>query len=625
MCKVLYHRGPDDEGVFIDDDINLGNRRLSIIDVSGGHQPIHNEDESIWIVFNGEIYNYLFLRAALEQMGHKFYTDSDTEVIVHLFEEYGAYCVEKLRGMFAFAIWDRNAKELILARDIIGIKPLYYTFFDEKLIFGSEIKSLLQFKEIKRELNLRALHYYLSLQYTPAPLTLFLGIKKLPPGHILRLKKGSITLSQYKDLSTNFIKGLNRKGIKREIKNLLRESVQLRLMSEVPLGVFLSGGLDSSSILAEMSNIVDEQIKTFSIRFPGKKDDDASFSRKVADHFETEHYEIDMNSEVLRYLPKMIWHFDDLVSDAGALPYFALSKFAKKYVTVILTGDGGDEILGGYHKYNLLKKGILASHVIPKTFRVKVLSRIAKKFPETSTINGIPKFLRKSKEALEFLSLEKDEQYLIDSIFNDTEKVQLYDDQLFSLTMEKTVNAFHPYIRKVKSSNSWFYLDLKFLLGDFFLMRTDKMTMANSIEARVPFLDQELVTFSMKIPYSVKMKSTRFKKKTKPILREIMVNSLPEIILSRKKAGINVPLKIWYEDYLRYLFSNILLDSETQKRQYFKNKTIRKIIAWLDTHKSWRLSRINKLWVLLNFEIWHRIFMDQDNLQNPNLDLNAYL
>jgi asparagine synthase (glutamine-hydrolysing) len=351
MCTVIKHRGPDDDGIFLDDHIALGMRRLSIIDLKTGHQPIHNEDESIWIVFNGEIYNYRELRQFLEQKNHRFYTSSDTEVIIHLYEELGDDCVTMLNGMFAFAIWDANKKKILLARDRIGIKPLHYIILNNKLIFGSEIKSILQDSEVKRKVNLKALHHFLAFEYVPAPETMFEAIKKLPPGHILICENGNVSVRKYWDLKfTN----RNKQPItyySDRIYELLKKSVERRLISDVPLGAFLSGGIDSSSIVGLMSELMDEPVKTFSIGFEEESYNELKYARIIAEQFETEHYEEIITPDAVNLVNKIIQYLDEPFADVSVFPTYLVSELARKHVTVVLSGDGGDEQFAGYDWY----------------------------------------------------------------------------------------------------------------------------------------------------------------------------------------------------------------------------------------------------------------------------------
>ena len=354
MCNVIKHRGPNDWGTYTDKNIGLGIRRLSIIDIKGGHQPVHNEDRTIWIVFNGEIYNFQELRNIVEKRGHRFYTDCDTEVIVHLYEVFGEKCVDYLRGMFAFALWDSNNKRLFLARDRLGKKPLYYTYFDGKFLFGSEIKSILQCTDVKRAVNLQSMHEFLTLQYVPGPKTMFKDIWKLQPGSTLTLKKGTLKLKKYWDITVTD-KNKDEVFCSKKVLELFKESVKIRMMSEVPIGSYLSGGVDSSAVTAFMSMFSDKPVNTFTVGF-GHHTDEFEYARLIAEKFKTNHKEILMEQKSFNLLPEILWHFDEPIADPAALPTYLISKETKKHATVALVGEGGDEAFAGYEKYGIMMK-----------------------------------------------------------------------------------------------------------------------------------------------------------------------------------------------------------------------------------------------------------------------------
>jgi asparagine synthase (glutamine-hydrolysing) len=589
MCNAIKHRGPDDYGYFIDKNICLGNRRLSIIDVKGGHQPIHNEDESIWIVFNGEIYNYKEIKQKLESKGHRFYTNSDTEVIVHAYEEYGERCPEKLRGMFAFAIWDSNKKILFLARDRLGIKPLYYTKLGDVFLFASEIKAILEYP-IKREIDLEALNQYITFRYVLGEKTLFKGIKRLIPGYILVFKK-NIKIEKYWDIDynpTNF----DENYYAERLKNILKESVRMRLMSEVPLGVFLSGGLDSSSIVAIMSSI-SNNVKTISASFEeGGYYDESKYSNLVAEHFETDHREIVLKGRDVKLLPKIIWHFDEPSSDPSSIAEYLISEKAKKYVTVALVGEGGDENFAGYRQYKIMSIAYKYQKTLPKIVKKDILPIVSK---------GLSKLIiaKKPKRYLEFLSDfsrtlgdPKESYKTIIQNFTEKEKKQIMKSARREEILEK-------YFRDKDFIRSMFIFELKVPLPDMLLMNVDKMTMANAVETRVPFLDHKLVEFSATLPFNLKLRGLE----EKYILKKAMSDILPKEIIKRKKHPFAAPVKSWFENELKDL-TNQLLSKENIKRQgCFNYRYIEKIL---------RSKNYNQLWPLLFFEIWHNIFIEKE-------------
>lgn len=586
MCNVLKHRGPDDVGIYNGENVTLGHTRLSIIDLKKGHQPISNEDESIWIVFNGEIYNFKEIRKELEKKGHRFYTNTDTEVVVHAYEEYGIACVEKFIGMFAFAIFDSNKEELFLARDRLGIKPLYYTFLYDSILFASEIKALIQHEEVKKQIDLRALNDFITLRYIPAPRTIFRSIKKLPPGYIMIVNPGRMRKIKYWDVSFN-LKKLPEKQYAQRILDLLKDSVKLRMMSDVPLGAYLSGGVDSSTVVALMNSIVDEPLRTFSVGF-GEETDELKYAAIMAEHFETDHYEIVVDAEdAFKVLKEVVWHLDEPLADMASIPMYFLSKLAKKHVKVVLTGEGGDELFAGYEKYKILINKRLIHHKISNITSIWHLNSI---FPD-----HIAEYLRYLKSA--------EGVYLWDnSIFRSNERKKLYihPDLIKDLEHNSLSSILNKNVSNYNLVNKYFYIDLKVWLPDELLMKVDKMTMANSIEARVPFLDHRLVEFAMKIPLKFKIKNN----KEKYILREAVKGVLPKEILYRRKQGFTVPKAYWIQTGLKDLISE-LLSEETIKRQgFFNYESIQKL---LKNHEK----NSQKILTLLIFGLWYKIYIEE--------------
>jgi asparagine synthase (glutamine-hydrolysing) len=606
MCDAIVHRGPDDSGEFLDSNIGLGFRRLSIIDISGGHQPVHNEDESIHVIFNGEIYNYKSLTEDLISKGHRFYTNSDTEVLVHLYEEYGESFVTNLRGMFAFAIWDSNRKRLQLARDRLGIKPLYYTFFNNIFLFASEIKSILQCEEFERKVNIDSLHRYLSFRCDPGTSTMFRNINKLAPGHILSFSNGNIEIKKYWDFRMSPQQG-SIDYYSERLRKLLKECVKIRLMSEVPLGVYLSGGIDSSSVVAMMSDLVDEPIKTFSVGF-GNRMDELPYAKQVADYFGTDHHEILVEADSYDILPEIVWHFDEPVADPAAIPTYLMSKATKKDVTVVLTGEGADEIFAGYEQYKILKYG-RGFGTLPHSFK-KILPMLVRKLPKSildrlfayssslgdEGINRFAKFME---------SLDKTgESYLeIVSIFTDDEKREIYTRGLadkINLEIAKELNE--SYFRgKSDLLNQLLYMETKTLLPENLLMKVDKMTMAHSIEARVPFLDHNMVEFASALPTNLKLNGMT----GKYLLRKAMADLLPKEIIHRKKQRFFVPIDDWFEKKIKC--DALRLFEESNVYQYFDKE---KIITMIEKYDRSKLFYMRQLWSIINFAIWHKIYIE---------------
>lgn len=596
MTDVLFHRGPDDFGFYFDDNFGMGHRRLSIIDLSKGHQPIHNEDESVWIVYNGEIYNYKELKRDLQNKGHEFYTYSDTEVIIHAYEEYEELFPKKLRGMFALAIWDTKDKKLILVRDRLGIKPLYYTVNDGTLLFASEIKALLQYKGIKREVNISSLHNFLTHRYIPGSNTMFEGIRKLLPGNMLVCKNGNIKISEYWDLNVKSVDVQSEEHCSKALYKLLEESVRVRLMSDVPLGAYLSGGIDSSAIVGIMSALTDEPVKTFSIGFGvGEPIDELSYARMVAEYFETDHHELTMSSEdAEKLLPKIIWHLDDSIVDPAILPTYFISEFAKRYVKVILTGEGADELFAGYEGYKSKMRYYHRRGQLPFYLK-KILPKFATLIPDYRV-----------REHIKMISTEPKDHILWSPLFNEKEKKKIYSKHFLNkIEHIKPGSITSKYFQNSNMDllNKLLYVDIKTWLPDNILLKVDKTTMANSIEARVPFLDHKLVEFSATIPYYLKLKNQT----EKYILKKSTSRLLPKNILNREKHGFSVPIYIWINKYLKDMVSEILSPDAIRKRGYFRYNMVQKVLQHAQSPKY-----SHQLWGLLTLELWHKIYIDED-------------
>jgi asparagine synthase (glutamine-hydrolysing) len=614
MRDVVRHRGPDDKGVYIDVGIALGHRRLSIVDVAAGHQPMTNEDGSLQITYNGEIYNHSDFRSELEAKGHVYGSQCDTETILHLYEEHGQRCVEYLRGMFAFAIWDQRRQELFIARDRLGVKPLYYSFLDDgSLYFGSEIKTLFEAGAVKPEINFRALPDYLANRAPSGEETLFCGVKRLLPGHTLLWKDGNLKVSRYWDVSFAEIDNTRSDAdYIAEWSELFRTSVRLRLMADVPLGMFLSGGIDSSAIAAIMSGMVDEPIKTFSVAFAEREANELEYARLVARVFKTHHQEIIVSpDEFFSSLPELIWHEDEPLAHAASVPLYFVSRLASEHVKVVLTGEGSDELLAGYGRYGKTIVNQNLGSRYEKFVPVFVQDSIRHSINRMSTGSTMRQKLSRT-----FLSRSSD----IESIYFDNFAVfsRSMQPQLLTPEAQERIGSIDPYAQLRDEFNHTkdasllerlLYTDLKTYLHEL-LMKQDQMSMAASIESRVPFLDHKLVEFTCRLPARMKLRRGI----TKYILRESMHGLLPQTILSRPKMGFPVPLASWFRGAYSWVIDEYVLSQRALDRGLFSPDFVRDIAQ---RHKSGQEDHSERLWTLLNFEIWQRrIFEGDDKTQN---------
>ena len=601
MCRVITHRGPDEQGTIVKNNAALGMRRLSIIDLKTGQQPIFDCSGNLAIVFNGEIYNFLELKSDLEKRGHKFKTHSDTETIVHAFEEYGTDCVKHLRGMFAFAIYDFRDESLFIARDRVGKKPLFFSKTAMgNFVFGSELKSLIEHGEISKAIDFSALDAYLTFGYVPEEFCIFKDVHKLAPGSFLIYKNGEIKTESYWDFSYKEKTEIKTEAQYIEIlREKLREAVKVRLISEVPLGAFLSGGVDSSAIVAMMSQILDAPVKTFSIGFNEDSFNELKFARVAAKHFNTEHHEFIVTPDLVEIVDELVWHFDEPFADSSALPTFMVSKMAREFVTVVLSGDGGDELFAGYTRYVTDKKrGGLEK--LPKFVRQNLLQKLSEKMPHGA----------KGKNYLFNASLGAVERY-IDSIshFGKLKKNALYAEnflQNLNGDLERGAESYKKIAQSVSSKNQTdklLYLDSKTYLPSDILTKVDRMTMANSLEARVPLLDHELIEFVQTIPAELKLKGFE----TKYIFKKALEGIVPNEILYREKQGFGVPIGDWINAQLKDRIHSDLLEKKTLERGYFDEKYIRVL---LDEHSKNRRDHSHALWILWMLELWHRQFAD---------------
>jgi asparagine synthase (glutamine-hydrolysing) len=600
MLGVIEHRGPDDEGHYVEPGVAMGMRRLAIIDLATGRQPISNEDGSIWIVFNGEIYNYRELRELLLARGHELRTRTDTETIAHLYEDEGERCVERLRGMFAFAVWDRRERRLFLARDRVGKKPLHYALAGRTLVFGSEIKSLLQHPGVKREINLQAISDFLSFGYVPDPATAFAGVRKLPPGHTLTFKDGLINTRRYWDFDYSRNPGARKPELREEyyierLRELIAESVRVRLESEVPLGAFLSGGIDSSVVVAMMAR--EMKVKTFSIGFSDSGFDELRYARIAARHFGADHHEFVVTPDVCRLVEEVVWHHDEPFADVSSVPTYVVSKMAREHVTVALSGDGGDEVFAGYERY--VVDGRRRRYERIPAFLSRALLRASRALPQGAY----------GKRFLRNIALEPAARY-VDSVTYFDRDSQL---NLFSEDARRALAGYDPARRFERTFAApvtrsrlerLLYLDSKTYLPGDILVKVDRMSMANSLEMRSPLLDHRLIEFAQTIPASLKLRGPE----TKYILKRAAAGLIPEEIINRPKQGFDVPIRRWFNHELREMLNDTLNDSRARERGDFNHRAV---LAILDEHRRGVRDNSRQLWGLLTLELWRRSFIDR--------------
>ena len=608
MCDAIRHRGPDDDGYFLHNHVGMGMRRLSIIDLNTGKQPIFNEDKTIAIVFNGEIYNFQQLRETLIARGHRFQTKSDTEVIVHLYEEKGEACVDDLRGMFGFAIYDMRSKKLLLARDRFGIKPMYYSLTGRSFVFGSELKSLLQDIEINREFDFNSLNCYFSFMNTIAPGSIFKSVKKLKPGHVLVFKNGNYEIHPYWhfDLKESDPRR-SESDIEHELIERLKEAVKIRLISDVSLGAFLSGGIDSSSIVALMSEVSEKPVKTFSIGFKDKDYNELEYARMIAKLYSTDHHEYIVEPDATRLIDELVWYLDEPFADPSAIPTYFVSKIARENVTVVLTGDGGDEMFGGYPHYQA--EALLEDlSRIPGFIRNNVLKKIAENVP-TLPIAKFNYQKQRLLRNLERIGISPQERFFSrHQVFTPEAKRELYSASLLNqlngtFDIESGIMTHLHLDDTLSSLDQLLYLDTHIYLPNDMLMKVDRMSMATSLEARVPFLDHKFAEFVATIPAHLKVRG----RETKYILKKAMSRYLPHEILYRKKKGFDMPLDVWFRNGLDTMASEILLDRRSLNRGLLRKEAIEKIIT---THHRKEKDLSFQIWTLIVFEKWCQTFLD---------------
>jgi asparagine synthase (glutamine-hydrolysing) len=605
MNRAILHRGPDDDGFYINENVALGMRRLAIIDLAHGKQPIHNHDKTKWIVYNGEIYNYQQLREDLDKRGHKFYTNSDTEAIIHLYDEYGADCVQHLRGMFAFAIWDETDESLFVARDRVGKKPLLYSHQSNgDLIFGSEFQALLQHPAISREVDHSAIDSYLSYLCVPAPQTAYKQIRKLEPAHWLRWKNGRIETKRY--WQPDFSKKIKISTEDAEVETLriLRESTKLRMISEVPLGAFLSGGVDSSVVVALMAQESAQAVKTFSIGFEEQDFSELKYAKRVAEHVGAEYHEFIVKPDAMEVLPTLVEHYGEPFADSSAIPTYYVSKETRKYVTVALNGDGGDESFAGYERYAAMR--------IAETYH-RFPNALKKAFIE-APINLIPTSeiqksrVRDVKRFLQAASLPRTERYFRwMSTFNRDAKRELYTEEFSREVSNNNASRFlEKWFAKANGSgilDTTLLTDQMTYLPNDLLVKVDIAAMANSLEARSPFLDHNLIEFAASLPE--KIKARRFE--TKSFLKKIAARLVPREVVYRRKMGFGVPIGKWFRGEMKDFVREILLSERSLNRGIVKRGMIEKYVR---EHTSAERDHAFQLWTLLMLELWFQRFID---------------
>jgi asparagine synthase (glutamine-hydrolysing) len=608
MADTIRHRGPDDEGYYVSGPIGLGFRRLAIIDLQSGHQPLSNEDGSIWTVFNGEIYNYQELRRFLLSKGHVFKTQTDTEVIVHLYEEFGPDCLQKLRGMFAFAIWDGNAKTLLLARDRVGIKPLYYCLSDSSLVFASEIKAILADPSVNRKMVPELIDRFLTFLYMPGEETLLEGITKLAPGHYLLVKNGKAVIRQYWDLYFEEpSRGASFQNAEADLLSLLTETVGLHMIADVPVGVLLSGGVDSTGILSLAVDATDKKISTFTVGFSGSEvADERPYARLAAEKFGARHYDMTISADdFARFLPRYIWHMEEPVCEPPAIALYYVSKLAKKYVTVLLSGEGGDEAFAGYSNYRNLMwlERLKAGGPTVNGTLAYALSLTDSMFHSRRCSKYGPLM---NERFPDYYYSRTSNPYAFTG--NGLGKVYAAD---FTRAVDRErslgpVRQLQEHVRGENALNAMLYIDTKTWLPDDLLIKADKMTMANSVELRVPLLDHRVLEFAASLAPGFKLNGCN----TKYILKKALSKKIPAEIRNRKKTGFPVPYGAWLRKDLKDVIRDVLMDGKTISRGYFRKDVIESLLRANSNGTDYS----KELFSLLTLELWQRTFLEREEV-----------
>lgn len=606
MCDVLQHRGPDEYGVYTECNAGFGHRRLSIVDLSGGKQPMLNARKDIWLSFNGEIYNFQTLRKDLENQGYTFHTHSDTEVLLSMYERYGTHCVKHLRGMFAFAIWDKRRQRLLLARDRIGQKPLFYQMTERSIRFSSEIKALLVDKSTPNTLNVKALSQYLTYQYVPSPRTIFQEICKLPPAHILVCENGKTVIERYWDLAYTPKQPSHPKEVFERAQELIQEAVKIRMIGDVPIGAFLSGGIDSSLVVAIMAQYAGQAVKTFSIGFEEKRYNELPYARMVAEQYQTEHQEFIVKPNALEVLPKLIWHFEEPFGDPASIPTYYLSQLTSQYVKVALNGDGGDESFGGYQRYLGHRRAEFFSR-IPLPLRRSVFPSAFQKCARIFQQGSVASAIRYGAFLNEWSLHSKEWRYLQGMMMFDASlKRDLFTDDVWQHvqreTSEEYMSAYFHAHNAQHFTDKMLYADVMTYLPGALLVKIDRMTMAFGLEGRSPFLDHKLMEFSATLPVEYKVRGACLKY----LLKQLGRKWLPQQITDRRKQGFLVPLSEWFRNDLRDFLHDILSSSYLAQDGVCKQATMQRI---LEEHQTGVKNHPHRIWGLLNLELWYRMFI----------------
>jgi len=605
MLDTIRHRGPDDEGIFVASQVGLGHRRLSIIDLSAGHQPLSNEDGTVWIVFNGEIYNFQELRSWLLSKGHVFRTHSDTEVIVHLYEEHGPQCVEKLRGMFAFAIWDEREKTLFLARDRVGIKPLYYCETPKSLVFGSEIKAILADPDVPNEVAPEIIDRFLTFLYLPGEETLMRGIRKLAPGWHLLARNGRTELRQYWDLQFPArSRNISLKKAESELLDLLAETVKLHMIADVPVGVLLSGGVDSTAVLSFAAGSTDKKISSYTVGFSDSGiADERPYAKLAAETFGSRHHDITITAgDFQDFMPEYVWHMEEPVCEPPAIAMYYVSKLAKQYVKVLLSGEGGDEAFAGYSNYrNLLWLERLKKIVGPLNGAVAWGLTAANSVLHSSVLTKYAPLVKTRFPGYYYSRTSSPFRRSGNGLGS------LYSSEFAaSVDPERSlepVRRLQAHVRDQKPLDAMLYIDTKTWLPDDLLIKADKMTMANSLELRVPLLDHKMLEFAASLPSDMKVHGFT----TKYVAKRALANRVPRPILERRKVGFPVPYESWLRKELRSWVHDVLFDRTTTNRSYFSVPAVRELLARDEASSGYS----KEIFSLVTLELWHRTFVEQ--------------
>jgi len=620
MDEVIFHRGPDDSGQYVGRGIAMGMRRLSIIDLSGGHQPISNEDDSVWVVLNGEIYNFQELRDQLEKAGHVFRTKSDTEILVHLYEQDGVDFLKKLRGMFALALWDVSRERLVLARDRLGEKPLYIRREPHRLLFASEMKAILEDEDVPRRIDAAALREYLALGYVPAPATILEGIEKLLPGHMLIVEKGRIRNEEYWDVRFGETEKYSETEWCERVRDKLQETIRSQMVSDVPLGAFLSGGIDSSAIVAAMARASSRPVKTYSIGFEGEDSfyNELPYARIVADAFHTDHHEIIVRPDVAELLPKLLWHMDEPIADSAFITTYLVSRMARESVTVILSGVGGDELFGGYRRY--LGDGLQRYYRrLPRVVRKKWLPTLLARLPQDRH-SGWKNNIRYASGFVHSADRDVAERYSsYITVFSPDVRDRLLQNSYAingSETASATLACYFSKAHAWDSLQQITYIDLKTSLPDDLLALTDRMSMAASLECRAPLVDYELVELTAQMPSNLKVRGLT----TKHLLKKALRPWLPREILDRKKRGFGAPVGAWLRKGLETLVDDTLNETQVRKRGLCDPAVVNEI---LEAHRAQTSDHTDHLLALINLELWCRIYLDGHEWRTTSSSLAA--